>query len=136
MKKDISIRKVEDIAIAVAPRLPGEEGYEEFWDVYVINLKDEAIRSVMISSTGYGEINGEMRRTSTLRYFWETIEALGMERVEPLHKDVFHLASEYWISFSYDNYLYDKRYVFVQGSLDERNFTEIPFLDRKGVMIR
>ena len=50
---------------------------------------------------------------------------------------MFQLANEYWVSFSLNDYLFDKKYVFVQGAVDEINFTEIPFLDgRKGVMIR
>jgi hypothetical protein len=32
--------------------------------------------------------------------------------------------------------MYDKKYVFVKGSISEENFTDIPFIDRKGVMIR
>jgi len=136
MKKDIAIRKVEDLAIAIVPRLPGEEGHGEFWDAYVINLKDEAISAVMVNSTGYGEIDGEMRRTSSLRYFWDQIGPLELEKIEPIAVALFSMASEYWVSFSFEDYLYDKKYVFVQGSLDETNFTDIPFLDRKGVMIR
>lgn len=136
MKKDIDIRKVEDLAIAIVPRSPQEEGFEEFWDAYIINLKDEPIHSVMVNSTGYGEINGEMRRTSTLRYFWDSIGPLELEKIESIHKSLFSMASEYWVSFSYDDYLYDKKYVFVQGSLEPGNLTEIPFLHKKGVMIR
>ena len=136
MIKDIPIQKVEDLAIAVAPRLPHEEDWEDFWDAYLINLKDEPIRSVLVNSTGYGEIDGEKRRTSTLRYFWEEIGPLDIVKIEPVIKSVFELASEFWVSFSYNDYLYDKKYVFVPGSLDEINFTDIPFLDRKGVMIR
>ncbi|MBL7826343.1 MAG: hypothetical protein JNJ57_06915 [Saprospiraceae bacterium] len=136
MKKDIEQRKVDDLIIAVAPRLPGEEGYEDFWDAYILNLKDEPIRSVLVNSTGYGEINGEMRRTSSLRYFWEILGPLQLEKIEPIQITLFHLAHEFWVSFSFDEYLYDKKYVFVPGSLDDRNFTEIPFLGRQGVMIR
>ena len=136
MKKDIPILKVEDLAIAMVPRLPHEEDYEDFWDSYLINLKDESIRGVMINSKGYGEIDGEHRQTSVLRYFWEEIGPLEIVKIEPVYKAVFGLANEYWVSFSWNNYLYDKKYVFVPGSLDVMNFTEIPFLDRKGVMIR
>ncbi len=136
MKKDISVLKVEDVAIAMVPRSEGEEGYGEFWDAYLINLKDEALRSVLIASRGYGEIEGEKRATSTLRYFWETIEPLEYVKIEPVSVEVMALASEYWLSFSLHDYLYDRKYVFVHGSLDEINFTDIPFLDRKGVMIR
>jgi hypothetical protein len=136
MKKDIDIRKVEDLVIAIVPRLPGEDDFEDFWDAYIINLKDEPIQSVLVNSTGYGMKEGEMRRTSSLRYFWETIGPLQVEKIESIHKMLFDMASEYWVSFSFENYLYDKKYVFVQGSVDQCNFTEIPFLDRRGVMIR
>ena len=136
MKKDIDIRKVEDLAIAIVPRSPDEEGFEDFWDAYLINLKDEPIHSVVVNTTGYGEINGEMRRTSSLRYFWETVGPLELEKIESIHNALFNMANEYWVSFSFEDYLYDKKYVFVQGSLDESNFTEIPFLNRRGVMIR
>ena len=136
MKKDIPIQKVEDLAIAIVPRQADEEDHEYFWDAYLINLKDETIRSVLINSRGYGEIDGEPRKTTTLRYFWETIGPLELVKIEPVPKDVMALANEYWVSFSYNDYLYDKKYVFVPGSLEEMNFTEIPFLNRRGVMIR
>ena len=136
MKKDIDFRKVEDLAIAIVPRTPDEAGFDEFWDAYIINLKDEPIHSVMVNSTGYGEVNGAMRRTSTLRYFWDSIGPLELEKIESIHKSLFNMASEYWVSFSHDDYLYDKKYVFVQGSLELSNLTEIPFLHKKGVMIR
>lgn len=136
MKEDIEIRKVEDLAIAIVPREPGEDGFEDFWDAYLINLKDEPIRSVLVNATGYGEVNGELLRTSSLRYFWETIEPLGLEKIEPIQKTLFSMANEYWVSFSAEDYLFDKKYVFVQGSLEESNFTDIPFLARRGVMIR
>jgi hypothetical protein len=136
MKKDIEIQKVEDVAIALVPRLPDEDEHAYFWDAYIINLKEESIRSVLINSRGYGEIDGEMRKTSTLRYFWDVITPLEIEKIEPVPIDLHGLANEYWVSFSLNDYLYDRKYVFVPGSLDEMNFTDIPFLDRKGVMIR
>lgn len=136
MIKDIPILKVEDLAIAIVPRLEYEEGYEDFWDSYLINLKDEPIRSVLVNARGYGILDGEERRTTTLRYFWEEIGPLDVVKIEPIQKAVLDMVNEYWVSFSYNDYLYDKKYVFVQGSLDDMNFTEIPFLDRKGVMIR
>lgn len=136
MKKDILIQKVEDLAIAIVPRTPEEEDHEYFWDAYLINLKDEPIKSVLVNSRGYGEIQGEPRKTTTLRYFWEEVGPLELVKIESVPIDVMVLANEYWVSFSHADYLYDKKYVFVPGSLDEMHFTEIPFLNRKGVMIR
>lgn len=136
MIKDIPILKVEDLAIVMAPRLEYEEDYEEFWDSYLINLKEEPIFSVLVNSRGYGEIDGEPRRTTTLRYFWEVIEPMAVVKIEPVQKAVLGMANEYWVSFSFHDYLYDKKYVFVPGSLEAMHFIDIPFLDRKGVMIR
>jgi hypothetical protein len=136
MIKDIPILKVEDLAIAVAPRFEYEEDHEEFWDSWLLNLKNEPIRSVLVNSRGYGIIDGEERRTTTLRYFWEEIGPMEVVKIEPVQRIVLDMANEYWISFSFNDYLYDKKYVFVPGSLDQINFTDIPLLNRKGVMIR
>lgn len=136
MIKDIPVLKVENLAMAVVPRLPHEEDADLFWDAYLLNLKEEPILSVLVNANGYGLVDGEQRRTSTLRYFWEIIDPMTAVKVEPVQKEVLGMANEYWISFSYHNYLYDKKYVFVPGSLDVLHFTEIPLLHRKGVMIR
>jgi hypothetical protein len=136
MKKDIDIRKVEDLIVAIAPRHDNEDGHEMFWDAYLINLKDELIRSVFVVSQGYGEVNGEECKTAAFRHFWEEVGPLGVVKIEPIQRDLFSLAQEFWVSFSHDDYLYDKKYVFVPGSLDPAHFTDVPFIDRRGVMIR
>ncbi|HMO41072.1 MAG TPA: hypothetical protein PKC76_18935 [Saprospiraceae bacterium] len=137
MKKDIPIHKVEDLAIAIVPRedfIPNDE--EELWDVYLLNLREEPIKSVLINSRGYGDLNGEMRRTTVLRHFFEEIGPLACVQIEPIQAKLFNLTNEYWVSFVHEDYMYDKKYIFVQGSIEESHFTTIPFLQRKGVMIR
>ncbi len=131
MKKDIPNLKVEDLAIAIAPR-----DDDELWDTFILNLKEEAISNVLINSQGYGKIDGEEFKTTTLRHFFEEIGPLQLLIIEPIQTKLFQLTNEYWVSFYYNGYMYDKKYVFVKGSIDEMNFTTIPFLDRKGVMIR
>jgi hypothetical protein len=135
MKKDIPAQKVEDLAIAIVPRLE-ENTEEELWDTFLINLKDESIKNVLISSSGYGEIEGEERKTTTLRHFFDEVGPLDIQLIEPIQKVLFDLTNEYWVSFTFDGYMYDKRYIFVRGSITQDNFTLIPFLNRKGVMIR
>jgi len=133
MKKDIPQFKVEDLAIAIAPR---EDGDKELWDSYLINFKEESIKSVLINSKGYGEIDGEPIRTTILRHFFEEIGPLHIAQIEPIQTKLFDITNEYWISFQYDGYMYDKKYVFVKGSIAQMNFTTIPLLDCKGVMIK
>jgi hypothetical protein len=132
MKKDIPKHKVEDLAIAVVPN----EADETIWDSYIINLRDEPIKSVLINSRGYGEIEGELKQTSVLRHFFEQLGPLAVAKIEPIPETLFQLTNEYWVSFQYDGYMYDKKYIFVRGSIDQANFTTIPFINKKGVMIR
>ncbi|MFZ4543434.1 MAG: hypothetical protein ACOYOA_05260 [Saprospiraceae bacterium] len=131
MKKDIELLKVEDIGIAA---VPGED--PDFWDIYILNLHEEAIKNVFIVASGYGEIDGEVRKSSLMRYYFEKIEALDIHKIESLPVSLFDLTNEYWVSFSMNNYLYDKRYLFVPGSLLPLNFITIPFIEQKGVLIR
>jgi hypothetical protein len=135
MKKDIPDLKVEDMAIAIAPRDPFLE--EELWDTFIINFKEETIKDVLVVSRGYGEDEtGDSRKTTTLRHFFPEIGPLELQQIEPIAKDLFWMAHEYWVSFTYNGHMYDKRYVFVNGSIDTVNFTKIPILNRKGVMIK
>jgi len=132
MKKDIPIKKVTDIAIAIVP----SEEDKNFWDVYFLNLKEQDIKNVFINSRGYGEIDGEKIETTQLRYFYEFIGAEMAVKVEPIDSELFKLANEYWISFNFENFMYDKKYIFVPGSFIKENFTNVPIINKKGVMIK
>lgn len=133
MLKDIPVRKVEDFAIAIVPREGAEE--EELWDTFVLNLREEPIRDVLINSRGYGELEGESRKTTVLRHFFEEIGPSTAALLEPIQTSLFTFTNEFWVSFSYDGHMFDKKYIFVRGSIDAMNFTRIPLLNRPGVMI-
>jgi hypothetical protein len=136
MKKDIPELKVEDMAICIAPREDTATD-EELWDSFIINFKKEAIQNVLISSRGYGEDSqGEKIKSSTLRHFFDEIKGETLCQIEPIPTNLFTITNEYWVSFTYNGHMYDKKYVFVVGSIDEANFTTIPFLNRRGVMIK
>ncbi len=132
MKKDIPQHRVEDLAIAI---VPGEKD-DDLWNTYILNLRDEPITSVLINSRGYGEMEGEEIKTTILRHYFEEIGPLEIKIIEPIQTKLFGITNEYWVSFNYDGYMYDKKYVFVQGSISEINFTLIPFINKRGVMIR
>ena len=124
------------MAIAIAPRQSFEEDHDLFWDVFIINLKTESISDVLINSRGYGERDGEEIRTSEFRFYFEILEPQKAIPIEQLQVDLLDLTSEYWVSFKYKSYMFDKRYIFVRGALDKINFTEIPFIGKRGVMIK
>lgn len=132
MKKDIPIRKVTDVAIAMVP----DAQDENFWEAYIINLKDEAIKNVLITSKGYGEVKGEKITTTQLRYFYEIIGPEMAVKIEPIDVKLLTIANEYWISFNLDDFMYDKKYVFMPGSSAGLNRTTIPILNQRGIMIK
>ncbi len=134
MKKDIVPPKVEDIAIAIVKEL--NELNQAEWNVYLLNFKNETIEGVLVSSRGYGEHKGQQVKTTMLRHFLDTLEPQSYKKVEPIDEAVFGLGNEYWVSFYLNKVMYDKKYVFVAGSIAEENLINIPFLEAKGVMIK
>jgi len=134
MIKDIIIEKVTDVAMAVVPET--NELGETDWSVYLVNLKPDAIDGVLISSKGYGNIDGKDVKTSTLRQFWEKVSGKDFVKVELIEQKLFGITNEFWVSFWHHGILYDKRYVFVTESIVENNFTEVPLIGKRGVMIK
>ena len=133
MRKDIHPPKVEGVAMAVV-REKDEDG-EDAWFVYLINRNPHAIENVLVSSRGYGEIAGESRRTSEMRHHLEVLGPKSWARIERIVEDVFALSNQYWLSFYVGRTLHDKKYIFLAGSIDEANFTSVPLMDQRGVMI-
>jgi hypothetical protein len=133
MIKDIPELIVENVAIAVVREK--NELDETVWNSYLINLKDQKIEGVLVTSTGYGELNEEKVKTSTLRHFLDEVEPMSFVKIEPIIEEVFGINNEYWLSFYFNKTMYDKRYVFLAESINESNFTNIPLINKKGVMI-
>ncbi len=133
MRKDIEHPEVDDIIVAVA--MEEKDGVKEY-NVYLLNLYEEPLKNVLINSRGYGELNGQPRKTSELRHYFEEISALDYVKVEPIMEDTFGINNEYWISFYMGDKLYDKRYVFLPETIIERNMMTVPLLGAPGVMIR
>ncbi|MBL7981254.1 MAG: hypothetical protein JNL52_05530 [Flavobacteriales bacterium] len=134
MRKDIHEPKVEGIAMAVV-RETDEEG-EEAWYVYVINQREEALENVLVSSRGYGELEGEARKTSEMRHFLDRLEPRSWAKIERIVEDVFGLSNQYWLSYYLGREMFDKKYIFLAGSIEEGNFTTVPLLEKRGVLIQ
>lgn len=134
MKKDIHPPEVTDIAVAVVQE--ENELAETVWNVYLLNLKKERIEGVLVSSQGYGIYQEEEVKTSTLRHFLDTLDSREFKKIEPIMENVFGLNNEYWVSFFIDSVMYDKKFIFLPETIKEEHFTLIPYLNKKGVMIR
>jgi hypothetical protein len=134
MKKDITPPIVKDIAIAVIEE-QNELG-ETIWNAYLINLKKEKIEGVLVTSQGYGTYNGEDVKTSTLRHFLDELNPGTFKKIEPVVQDLFGLNNEYWLSFYIKKVMHDKKYIFLPETIKEENYIMVPFINKKGVMIK
>ncbi len=134
MKKDIEPPTVEDIAVAVIRET--NELNESEWNVYLVNLKKEKIEGVLVSSHGYGNVNDESVKTSTLRHFLDEVGPKSFVKFEPIMESLFGLNNEFWVSFYVDHVMYDKKYIFLPETIKEENFILVPYINKKGVMIK
>jgi hypothetical protein len=132
MKKDISIPVMTDVGVAVVPR---EEAGEELWDIYLINLRQSPLENVLITSQGYGTVDGMDKTTTVLRYFHAELPARDSVRVEPIQPNLFAINNEYWVSFNEAGQTYDKRFRFPAGSIRREALETLPVLDRPGIMM-
>ena len=133
MLKDIIEPAFDGVGVAVIHE-EGEEN-EMVWNVYLINFNNALIDGVLISSKCYGTINNEEVKTSILRHMLNEIDALDYGKIEPLHEDLFILNNEYWVSFYLDGKIYDRKFVFVENTIDKSRLAHINIIDKKGILI-
>lgn len=136
MREELLGPKVEGVAVAVVQQL--NEDNEKIYYVYLINLRDDIMEGIIVTSQGYGENveTGEKVRTSQLRHSLEILLPNEAAKIEPIVEEVFGLANEFWVSFWVNDDLYDKKYVFLAESISEQNMKILPVIGLPGVMIK
>ncbi len=132
MKKDIKFHEVQHVAIAITRSL-STMGAKEY-HAYIINYNDFPIENVLISTRGYGAIDGEEKKTSALRHMIERVDGCDFKLIEPVNPDLFQLSNEFWVSFYIDGQIRDKKYVFVPDSIREEHFQLVPWINKEGVV--
>ena len=134
MKEGLLGPTVENVGFAVVEETVENE---KIYNVYLLNMRQDIMEGIIVTSTGYGEnvSTGERVRTSTLRHCLEVLLPGEVAKIEPIMEDVFGLANEYWISFWVDDVMYDKKYVFLPETVSSAKMKIIPQLGHKGVML-
>lgn len=137
MRKDINIPVVENIAVAVVEELNDEKTHNVY-NVYFINLTEDIVENILVTSKGYGEnkSTGEQIKTSVLRRNLGVLMPNQFAKIEPIMEDVFGINNEYWVSFFVENKMLDKKFIFLAETIQESNFTTIPIINKKGVLIK
>lgn len=121
--------------MAVIPEINEEGGTQHY--VYLISERADIMEGIIITSKGYGmNVNtGETVKTSTLRHSLEVLLPNEAAKIEPIMEEVFGLTNEYWISFWADDVMYDKKFIFLPETIDEKNFRLIPGMNVRGLVI-
>jgi hypothetical protein len=131
MKSDLKFPKVTGVEVAAVKRV----GMEKHWDMYLINQNEFALKNVLISSRGYGRNEkGQSQKTSILRHMIEILEPATCTVIEPIQKEVLHLTNEYWVSYYVGNEIYDKKYIFLPDSIQDKHLIPISGFNFKGVV--
>lgn len=141
MREELEGPKVENVGVAVVEQM--SELNTKVYNVYLLNLSEDIIEGVMITSKGYGTniTTGEKIKTSILRHSIEVLLPNEVAKIEPIMENVFGIANEYWVSYWSDPeetgqlVMFDKKFIFVPESISEQNMKIIPVLGDKGVMI-
>lgn len=131
MKKDIDFQPVTGVKLAIAKE---EKATGTEWAVYIINLNLIELKNVMITSKGYGEINGEVKKTSVLRHMLPELGEQAAAKVEPIDPAVFSLNNEFWVSYYILDQIFDKKFIFTSGSFDSGFIKMIPEIGLEGVL--
>mgnify|MGYP006137777005 FL=1 len=132
MKNDIDFPKVEKVGICAIPETDEEN---VSWRVHIINLLDEELTNVLVSTRGYGKKDDDKVNTSELRYYFADLKAKSSRPIELITPELVGLNNQYWVSFYIDQTIFDKKFIFLPDTLLDNKLIDIPGLDQKGILI-
>lgn len=132
MKSDIDFPKVEKVGICAVPH---EADGVVTWKVHILNLLDEDIQNVLVSTRGYGKKNDDQVATSELRHYFEDVKAGSSRSIEVIPQELVGLNNQYWVSFYIDKTIFDKKFIFLPDTLLEKNLVDLPIIGEKGILI-
>ena len=130
MKKDIVTPAATQVAVAVVPR---ENRAEDLWDIYLVNHREGPLENILVTSQGYGSIDGVDKTTTVLRHFHQRLAAKSAVRIEPIQSELFGITNEYWVSFNSGSDMLDKKIIFPAGTISESDLETLPILERPGI---
>ena len=135
MREELLGPKVEGVSVAVVKQI-GEDN-ATIYNVYLINLRDDIIEGIIITSEGFGVnvATGEKIKTSQLRHSMELMLPNEAAKIEPIMEEVFGLTNQFWVSFWINDVMYDKKYIFLPETIQDKNMKMIPSIGLEGVII-
>jgi hypothetical protein len=134
MKKDIDFLEVVDIGIAIVLESESEESRN--WKAYLLNFKSETISNILVSTKGYGLLNGSEVKTATFRHSLGSLAPQSYTPIEIIDESLFVIHNEFWLSFYIGDRVFDKKITFMADTLSAVIVDLIPLIMLPGVIIR
>lgn len=131
MIRNVEFPEVKEVAVAMVPET--NELNETEWFVQIVNFGKTNITNLMVTSKGYGIVDKQEVKTSTLRRSMGDLAAESSIKVEQIPEELFKLNNEYWVSFYRNGKLYDKKYLFTPESIKKEHLKDLPVLNTKGI---
>ena len=129
MKKDIDFHVAQKIQI-VAVKEWDKDFLAQHWNVYLPNLREDTIETVLVLSRG----NSSDRKTSTLRHGLGDMAGNTASKVELITDEVLSFKNEYLVTFFAEGKLFERSFTFLPNTISEATKTPIQFLDAHGVV--
>ena len=130
MREDIPIREVTEVGLALVPEMEPKLG--TLWAAHLVNLKDAPLKNVLINVEGR-EVSDNTRRTAVMRYLVSEIAPLSAHQLEVILPEVMGITNQFWISFSQNGYLYDKKIVVPHNAHANLPLVGLPVLHCQGL---
>jgi hypothetical protein len=134
MKKDIDFLEVVDIGIAIVLESKSEESRN--WKAYLLNFKSETINNILVSTKGYGLLNGSEVKTATFRHSLGSLAPQSYTPIEIIDESLFAIHNEFWLSFYIGDRVFDKKITFLPNTISATKLALIPLLMLPGIIIR
>ena len=134
MKKDIDFLEVVDIGIAIV--LESASAENRNWRAYLLNFKSETISNVLVSTKGYGLLNGAEVKTAIFRHSLGSLAPQSFTAIEIIDESLFVIHNEFWLSFYIGDRVFDKKITFLPNTISTVNVDLIPLIMLPGVIIR
>ena len=100
------------------------------WNAYILNDGTAPIALVFIVSKGFLDDT----KTTTMRHRMEALAAKSFQKLEFVQQEVLDLTNEFFVTYYLKAKLYEKRFIFKKASVSEENLTQIPLLDKVGIL--
>jgi hypothetical protein len=133
MKNDIEFPESKGISIAVVPFDDGTG--EPLWHAYLVNSLNKVLKNVFVNISAKGLVDGKEKITTNIRYFYDKIEPLSAQKIEPVLEESLQLDNTYWVSYFLEDKLFDKKFLLKANIVFEQPHATIPFVSEKGIQI-